>query len=102
MASHTQQHFTPFTKGQKVWLEAKNLQCSIVNPKFTPKQEGPFIITKILSPIAYQLQLPPTWKIHPTFHASLLLPYHKNDIHGPNFPNPPPDLIDREEEYEIK
>ena len=102
MASCTQQHFTSFTKGQKVWLEVKNLQHSIVNPKFTPKQEGPFVITKVLSPIAYQLQLPPTWKIHPTFHVSLLSPYHENDIHGPHFPNPPLNLIDGEEEYEIK
>ena len=27
------------------------------------------------------------------FHASLLTPYKGNDIHGPNFPQPPPDLI---------
>ena len=102
MASHTQQHFTPFTKGQKVWLEAKNLQHSVVNPKFAPKWEALFVITKVLSLIVYQLWLPPTWKIHPTFHTSLLSSYCENDIHGPNFPNPPPDLIDGEEEYEIE
>ena len=36
------------------------------------------------------------------FHASLLTPYKENDIHGPNFPEPPPDLINEEEEYEIE
>ena len=35
------------------------------------------------------------------FHASLLTPYHENQIHGPNFPAPPLDLIDNKEEYEI-
>ena len=36
------------------------------------------------------------------FHASLLLPYCENDIHRPNFPAPPPDLIAGEEDYEIE
>ena len=36
------------------------------------------------------------------FHASLLTPYKENEIHGPNFPEPPPDLIDEEEEYKIE
>ena len=89
-------------KGEKVWLEAQNLKCSITDPKFAPKREGPFTITKVLSPISYQLRLPKTWKIHPVFHATLLSPYRENNVHGPNFPNPPPDLIAGEEEYEIE
>jgi len=55
MASHTHRGFIPFNKGDKVWLEARNLKRSIANPKFTPKREGPFTITKALSPIVYQL-----------------------------------------------
>ena len=35
-------------------------------------------------------------------HASLLTPYKENEIHGPNFPEPPPDLINEEEEYKIE
>ena len=74
----------------------------MVNPKFAPKREGPFKITKVLSSTSYQLQIPGSWKIHPVFHASLLTPYKENDIHGPNFPEPPPDLINEEEEYKIE
>ena len=85
-----------------MWLEAKNLKCSIANPKFTPKKEGPFTIIKVLSPITYQLCLPKTWKIHPVLHASLLSPYYENSIHGLNFPAPPPNLIEGEEEYKIE
>ena len=102
MSSRNHQGFKPFEKGDKVWLETKNLKCSIANPKFAPKREGPFMITKVLSPIIYQLCLPKTWKIHLAFHASLLLSYHENNIHSLNFPAPPPDLIEGEEEYEIE
>ena len=60
MFSRNHQDFKPFKKGDKVWLEAKNLKCSIANPEFTLKREGPFIIIKVLSPITYQLYLPKT------------------------------------------
>ena len=36
------------------------------------------------------------------FHVSLLTPYKENDIHGPNYLDPPPDLISGEEEWEIE
>ena len=102
MSAQSQPGFKPFVKGDKVWLEARNLKRLIINPKFAPKREGPFTITKVLSPIVYQLRLPKTWKIHPVFHASLLSPYRENEVHGRNFPVPPPDLINGEEEYEIE
>ena len=36
------------------------------------------------------------------FHIDLLTPYHETDIHGANFTQPPPDLVDGEEEYEVE
>jgi hypothetical protein len=36
------------------------------------------------------------------FHANLLTPYKKMELHGPNFTRPPPDLIDGEPEYEVE
>ena len=70
--------------------------------KLAPKRYGPFKIRKVLSPITYQLALPPQWKIHDVFHADLLTPYHETELHGPNFTRPPPDLIDGEEEYKVE
>ena len=70
--------------------------------ELTPKWYGPFKIIKEISPVAYWLQLPPTWTIHDMFHASLLLPYSETPTHGPNFSWPLPDLIDGEEEYEVE
>jgi hypothetical protein len=67
-----------------------------------PKHHRPFPIKKVLSPITYQLTLPPTWKIHDVFHVDLLTPYIETDFHSPNYMRPPPDLINEEEEYEVE
>ena len=50
----------------------------------------------------FRLHIPSQWKIHPVFHASLLTSYKEMAEHGPNFLQPPPDLIDEEEEYEVE
>jgi len=70
---------------EQVWLEGKNLCLPYQATKLAPKRYGPFKIIKEISPVAYQLALPLTWKIHSTFHASLLSPYHKTTAYGPNF-----------------
>ena len=36
------------------------------------------------------------------FHTDLLTPYHETTLHGDNYQCPPHDLIDGEEEYEVK
>ena len=36
-----------------------------------PKREGPFLITEVLGPITYRLQLPASWRIHNVFHAEM-------------------------------
>jgi hypothetical protein len=91
-----------YSIGEQVWLEGKHLKFPHQKTKINPKRYGPFKIIKAISSVAYQLQLPASWNIHPVFHASLLSPYSKTTSHGPNFTRPPPDLIDGEEEYEVE
>jgi len=86
----------------QVWLEGKNLRLPYQATKLAPKRYGPFKIIKEISPVAYQLALPLTWKIHNTFHASLLSPYRETTAYGPNFSQPPPDLINDKEQYEVE
>ena len=93
--------FCPWKSGDKIWLEGRNLKLHYPSKKLAPRREGPFEIDQVISPVAYKLWLPPTWKIHDVFHTSLLLSYREILEHGPNFSNPPPDLIRGEEEYEI-
>uniref|UniRef100_A0A0W0FJH8 Reverse transcriptase-rnase h-integrase n=1 Tax=Moniliophthora roreri TaxID=221103 RepID=A0A0W0FJH8_MONRR len=91
-----------FEKGQKVWLEGKNLSLGYPSPKLSPKREGPFEITEVLGPVTYRLKLPFQWRIHPVFHAGLLSPFKETDIHGPNFLEPPPDIVEGQEEHEVE
>ncbi|THG95666.1 hypothetical protein EW145_g7915, partial [Phellinidium pouzarii] len=102
MARHTSCNFTPFKLGDKVWLEATHLHFPNRSCKLSPKREGPFTIEQVLSPLNYRLKLPKAWRIHPVFHASLLTPFAETDSHGPSFTQPPPDLIDGHEEFEIE
>jgi len=102
MAERSTWGFTPFEKGQKVWLDGRNLKIGYESQKLAPKREGPFEITEVMRPITYHLKLPNQWQIHPVFHASLLSPYLETETHGPNFLQPPPDLIKGEEEYEVE
>src|SRR6266851_7850334 len=91
-----------WTIGQKVWLDAKNLALPYGTIKLAPRRHGPFKIEKVLSPVAYQLCLPPQWTIHPVFHTSLLTRYTKTKEHRENYSRPQPDLIDNREQYEVK
>ena len=67
-----------------------------------PKREGPFVITKVLGPVAYRLLLPASWRIHNVFHATLLRKYKENEVYGENFMEPPPELVEGEEVYEVE
>ena len=102
MKERTMRNFKPFEKKQKVWLDSRNLKLHYETRKLAPRREGPFAISDVLGPLTYRLVLPSRWKIHPVFHATLLSPYHETDVHGPNFLQPPPDLIEGEPQYEVE
>jgi hypothetical protein len=91
-----------FQEGNQVWLEGRHIKTHQPMAKLAAKCHGPFKITRVLSPLNYQLELPAQWKIHNVFHVDLLTPYHETDFHGRNYERPPPDLINGEEEYEIE
>jgi hypothetical protein len=55
-----------------------------------------------MSAINYRLELPMQWNIHPVFHIDLLTLYRETIMHGPNFTQPAPELINGEEEYSVE
>ena len=80
--------------GDWVWLEAKHLALLYASAQLAPRCHGPFWITKEISLVAYQLELPRAWTIHNVFHSSLLTPYKETPEHRAQFQCPPPELID--------
>jgi len=100
MAKRIDRPLERFTEGQKVWLDTRNFQV-MYNKKIRPRRNGPFRIKKVKGPLTYQLELPSTWKIYDTFHAVHLSPYNETPQYGPNETRPPPEILDKEEEYEV-
>jgi Chromo (CHRromatin Organisation MOdifier) domain len=101
MAERIKSNFVPFKKGQIVWLDSRHLKTNY-HKKMAPKQEGPFKIEEVLGPVTYQLKLPESWQIHKVFHAALLRPYRENEVYEENYIQPPPDIEEGEEVYEVE
>ena len=91
-----------FTVGAEVLLSARNIALKTPGSnKLLPKFVGPFVVTEVLSPVTYRLELPTNMKCHDVFHASLLIPYRTD---GREQPQPPPLEFDDGEDgqwYEI-
>ncbi len=89
--------------GQKVWFSSKNIPLRTVCNKLAPKFIGPFTVTKIISPVAVRLKLPPAYRrIHSVFHISKLKPIFHSTINPPAPVPPPPRLVDGELAYSVK
>ena len=96
-AGRTAQHFDV---GQKVLLRSTNLQFKgTVSRKLLPKWIGPFMVTRRVGELAYQLDVPPTLPVHNVFHTVLLRPFHDNGRHQPP---PQPIEINGALEYEVE
>ena len=93
-----------FTIGDEVALSTENLQTYYPNspPKIKAWWVVPFCIQKIVSPVAFGLDLHLGWWIHPVFHISKL----KRCIHLEEFLRetepPPPVLVGDNLEYEVE
>ena len=88
--------------GDRVWLDGKNLNLLYASNKLKPRRFGPFTITDRIGQGSYKIKLPPTWKIHPVFHALLLTQAKETIEHGPNFERLPPDMVEGSPEYEVE
>lgn len=92
-----------YTEGQLVMLNAKNVKTRRPAKKLDQKMLGPFKIQKVISPTAVRLTLPKGWRIHNSFHVSLIEPYRAG-----NQALPDPDQVLREaapieaEDYQVE
>ncbi len=91
-----------YVVGSKVWLSTKNIPLRSVSNKLAPKFIGPFTVTKIVSPVAVRLNLPPAYRrVHPVFHVSKIKPVFFSRINPPAPVPPPPRLVDGEPSYSV-
>ena len=90
--------------GDEVVLTTKKFcnYCPHLPPKIKARGVGPIRITREISLVAYRLDLPPSWGIHPVFHVSKVKRY----VHSEEFlwevKPPPPVLVGDTLEYEVE
>ena len=58
--------------GQKVWLLRRHISTTRPSSKLDVRRLGPYPIIGPIGRSAFKLLLPPSMKIHPVFHVSLL------------------------------
>jgi hypothetical protein len=90
-----------FKVGDKVWLDARNVALTGTR-KLSPRRLGPFEVLEKIGDLNYRLRIPATWRIHPVFHVTLLLPHAEDTIPGRTQPPPPPVTVQGEVEYEVE
>jgi len=88
--------------GDKVWLLSPYIRTQRPSKKLDWKRLGPYPVLERIGTQAYRLKLPPSMKIHPVFHVSLLDRYVESDIPARTQPPPPSVIIDNEVEYEVE
>ena len=90
--------------GDRVLLSTWNLRMFALHllSKLKRRWVGPFTITKVVNPVAFRLNLPPGWQIHPTFHASDLKAYIRHPEFEREVEPPPPELVDGNLEYKVE
>ena len=89
-ANRRRQPAPRYEVGDLVWLDSKNIRTLRPCKKLDWKHLGPFKISKVVSPQAYELELPSSMRIHNVFHTSLLRPAASNPMEGQVIPARPP------------
>ncbi|KAL0196730.1 hypothetical protein M9458_005270 [Cirrhinus mrigala] len=92
-----------YQPGEQVWLSTRDLRLRLPCRKLSPRYIGPFVILRWINDVTVQLQLPPRYRIHPTFHVSLLKPFHPSSTEHPGaeVEPPPPEVLDTPSIYTV-
>ncbi|KAI2644255.1 Transposon Tf2-8 polyprotein [Labeo rohita] len=90
-------HAPAYQPGDQVWLSTHDLRLRLPCRKLSPRYIGPFKILRQINNVTFQLHLPPRYRIHPTFHVSLLKPFFPSatDHTGAEAEPPPPEVLDQ-------
>jgi len=102
--NHRRTPALPFKPGDRVFLDASDIQTTRPSAKLSHHRLGPFEIEKKVGPSAYKLKLPfPLRRLHPMFNVVKLTKALEDPIPGRKVsPPPPPVVIDGQEEWEVE
>ena len=101
-ANRKRDHAPIFKVGDMVWLDTRNMSSQQPSKKLGNKSEGPFRVSKIVSPHATELEIPDSWGHHNVF-GNYLIRHTANDPLPGQIPPPPFPNINTNgvEEFEI-
>jgi len=88
-----------FQEGEMVYLLRKNIKTKRPSNKLDHTKLGPYKIKRKKGPVSFELDLPKTMRIHPTFHKSLLEACHNPEAR-PGQVTVDPEI--QEPEYEVE
>ena len=92
-----------FHVGEQVLLSTEHLQLKNAPVRKLRKRfVGPFFVVRKVGKVAYELELPQTWKIHPVFHTSLLRPFRTSRWTTPTDPAVDDIELEDTEPYEVE
>ncbi|KAI3361937.1 hypothetical protein L3Q82_012290 [Scortum barcoo] len=93
------------TGSKGVALSPVILPLQVPSRKLAPRYIGPYVVEKVINPSSVRLKLPPSLRIHPTFHVSV----SSSSSHSllvrlcpPSDSPPRPQLIDGHPAYSVK
>ena len=101
-------HRTPapdYKVGDLVYISAKDIKTTRPSKKLDYKNFGPYPVKRVVSPNAYEIQLPPGSRVHPVFSTSRIHPSRDDPLPGQLLPPPPPVVLgetEAENEYEVE
>jgi hypothetical protein len=84
-----------------VSLYARHIRTIRPSRKLDWKRLGPYEVKRVVSPYAYELELPVRLKIHPVHHVSLLDPIVDDPLPGQEVTSPPPVEVEGDQEYQV-
>jgi hypothetical protein len=94
--------------GDKVMLKSpikvlRKFHRGVIHKGLIPKYDGPYEVVKKVGKMDYRLKLPESFKVHPTFHVSLLKPHHEDvEEHAQNKPEKTPPNAQKEFEQKVE
>src|SRR6202522_2711951 len=107
MAKYYDRRRTPapdYKSGDKVYLDASDIQTNRPSRKLSHQRLGPFPIVKKVGNGTYLLRLPLSMsRLHPVFNVVKLTPAPTDPIEGHrSHPPPLPEIVDGEEKWIVK